>query len=298
MNGWICLNKPEGITSNFALISASKKIKELTGKKEKMGFVGTLDPFASGVLPLAIGEATKFIPYLKSQKEYSFSVRFGAETDTLDKTGNFLNYSSNIPSKDEILSVLPTFLGEISQTPPKFSAIKINGQRACDLMRRGKDVTLKSRKIHIFSLDLVDFSDKTASFKATVSQGTYIRALALDIAKKLNALCYVETLTRQKSGFFSINHSKSLENLKKISHTKELLCEMLTLDSPLDDIPVYYLSCERVVKLRNGLSTRLGPTDYKSGDLLKIYSEGSCEFIGLGSVSEGLELIPLKLCSY
>lgn len=298
MNGWICLNKPEGITSNFALISASKKIKELTGKKEKIGFVGTLDPFASGVLPLAIGEATKFIPYLGSQKEYFFNVRFGAETDTLDKTGKTINSSFKFPSKNEILSVLPEFLGEISQTPPKFSAIKINGQRACDLMRRGKDVTLKSRKIHIFSLDLVDFSDKTASFKATVSQGTYIRTLALDIAKRLNTLCYVEALTRQKSGFFSINHSKSLENLKKISHTKELLGEILTLDSPLDDIPVYYLACERVVKLRNGLSTRLGATDYKSGDLLKIYSEGSCEFIGLGSVSEGLELIPLKLCSY
>lgn len=298
MNGWLCIDKTEGFSSNFILMKIKKNLQDILKQKIKVGFVGTLDPFASGVLPIAINDATKFIPYLRSQKEYFFKVKFGKETDTFDKTGKVINISDKIPTKHAILDIIPRFLGKIFQMPPRYSALKINGRRACDIIRSGKDVILKKREIQIYDLTLLKFENNEAEFVTKVSSGTYIRSLAIDIAKSVNSLCYVEELKRLQSGFFLLNHSITLENLQKIKHTNELLCEIMQIDSPLDDIPAYYLQEDRVTKMRNGLSTTLISDKFKIGDILRIYNTQNFEFIGLGEISQGLELIPRKLCSY
>lgn len=299
---WLPLDKPEGVSSNGAMARVRRILERIaaTGSGDsgsnsnerrgnfssgtsaasprsviRAGYIGTLDPFATGVLPIAIGEARKFIPYVSEErKTYVFSVVFGSETDSLDVDGDVVATSDRLPLLSDLQSVLPQFLGDQQQMPPKFSAIKINGRRACDLMRQGKDeeVKLQLRSVHIFSLKLLDFttagSEVAATIEVVCSKGTYVRSLARDIAHALGTLAFVKTLRRTSAGPFDISRAISLEKLQQIEDTRQLMDFVMPLESPLDDIPALYLSAEESMRLQNGLIVfpENGPETFDSSD--------------------------------
>ncbi len=279
-DGWICLDKPKGISSNLAMVKIRKILKE------KTGYVGTLDPFATGVLPIAVGRARKFIQFVEDvEKIYEFEIVFGTSTDSYDETGKITEFTKIIPKKDQIEKILPEFCGEIEQIPPKFSAIKINGRRACDLIRQNKIVEIPSRKIFIHDLKLLDFFENShAKLRVHCSKGTYVRTLAVDIAKKLGSLCYVKELRRIKSGFFSIDHAITLEKLTEIVDTSKLDGNLLPLESPLDDIPALALDRSYVSRLQNGLSVQLANSEILSSNI-KLFDSESGRFCGVCFVS-------------
>lgn len=292
VSGWLCLDKPEGISSNFAMV----KVRRIFG--EKTGYIGTLDPFATGVLPIAIGEARKFIQYTnESEKVYVFTIEFGKTTDTLDKYGKVINETSYIPSIQQLHNVLHEFVGKISQMPPAFSAIKINGVRACDMVRNGKEVNLNSRDVSIFSLKVIeDHLDRAqVTLEVSCSKGTYVRSLARDIAEKLNSLGYVTALRRTRSGFFSINNAISLENLSKIKDTKELIGVLSPLESPLDDIPALYLKEVDAIRLQRGLRVSVDDVGFSSS-IVKVFDVENRRFYGLGRLSDHGELSAVRMC--
>jgi tRNA pseudouridine55 synthase len=260
----------------------------------KTGYVGTLDPFATGVLPIAVGEARKFIQFIEeSEKNYIFTVVFGAITDTLDKNGKLLKIGSHIPTESEISSNLSNFIGEIEQIPPVFSAVKIRGKRACDRIREGEQIEIPARHVKIFDFRLLQIAQNEATFTVICSKGTYIRSLARDFAEKLGSLAYVKTLRRTKSGFFSINNAIPLEKLQKIGDTSSLAGVLASVESPLDDIPALYLGSQSVTRLQNGLmvpvkNSGISPTN------VRIFGDGI--FRGIGFVSDEGMLKPVRMC--
>ena len=256
ISGWIILDKPQGISSNQAL----RKIQYLLRAK-KAGHIGTLDPFATGVLPLAFGEATKLISYLEgSEKTYEFTLKFGEATTTDDTEGEIFQTSSKFPTEDEIIAIIPKFLGEITQIPPKFSAIHINGQRAYDLARSGTDFEIPSRKITIKELKLLNYrpQNNEADFTVTCSKGTYVRTLGVDIAKSLETCGHLTALRRTKNGFFDLSNTILLENLKNMLYKEPEKQPLLPVETFLCDITVIALTSEDASKLKNGqtLSTQ------------------------------------------
>lgn len=252
INGWIILDKPQNISSNQAL----RKIQYLLHAK-KAGHIGTLDPFATGVLPLAFGEATKLIPYLeKKDKTYEFILKFGEETTTDDTEGTIVATSDKIPPKEEILQIIPKFMGEISQTPPKYSAIHINGERAYELARKGAEFTLPARTVHIKELTLLKYQqeNKEAKFSVTCSSGTYVRTLGHDIAKALNTCGHLTALRRTKNGFFSLSDTILLDNLKNMLYKDDGVSPVLPVKTFLCDITVIALTSIEALKLKRGQS--------------------------------------------
>lgn len=280
IDGWICLDKPKGISSNFAMVKVRRILRE------KTGYVGTLDPFATGILPIAVGRARKFIQFIEdSIKEYAFEVVFGTSTDSYDETGNICETTRNIPTKNQIEKILSKFSGEIKQIPPKFSAIKINGRRACDLVRQNKSVKIPPRKIFIYDLQLLDFYENNlAKFRVKCSKGTYVRTLAVDIAQKLGSLCYVKELRRLKSGFFSTDRAIALEKLAKIVDTSKLDGILIPLESPLDDIPALFLERDCVSRLQSGLAVQLTNSEILSSNV-RLFDSESRKFCGVCFVS-------------
>lgn len=292
ISGWLCLDKPEGISSNFAMV----KVRRIFG--EKTGYVGTLDPFATGVLPIAVGEARKFIPYVdETKKVYVFTVQFGKTTDTLDKCGCVTGETGCVPSVQQLQGVLPKFTGKITQMPPAFSAIKINGVRACDMARSGKQVELKPREISVFSLDIVEdnLSRRQATLAVTCSKGTYVRSLARDIAEELGSLGYVTELRRNQAGFFSIQNAITLENLSKIKDTRELIRVLSPLESPLDDIPALFVKEFDAIKLQRGLHVFIENRGFLSG-AVKVFDVENRKFYGVGDLSDHGELKAVRMC--
>lgn len=268
MHGWINFNKDEEVSSNSALYS----IKKLLPKNTKIGFVGTLDPFASGVLPIAINQATKTIFYAEDgKKSYEFTIKFGFETDTLDFTGKQTLETQNIPTKGQILEILPKFTGKINQKPPQFSAIKVNGKRAYSLARGGEIFELKTRQVEIFELKFISFNAPFATFSCTCSKGTYIRSLAKDIALELNSLGHLTALKRTQNGKFllkdAISYNFLVEFIKKGVNGDFLL----PVDYVLDGIPVLNLTDDLVEKVKNGVKLSLNEKD----GLYKVFSESS-----------------------
>lgn len=221
-SGFVNIIKPTGESSSNVVC----KIKKILGTK-KVGHLGTLDPAAAGVLPIAFGKATKFFDYfLSKDKEYIAVVKFGIETDTLDSFGQIIDKNNKIVSKAEIEAVLCDFIGKIEQIPPKYSAIKIGGKKACDLAREGKEVEIKSRQIEIYDLKLLGQSEENVfRFKVHCTAGTYIRTLFSDIAKKLGTVSTTPVIIRIKSGLFNIGNAitlKELEESKKMISIEEL----------------------------------------------------------------------------
>jgi len=214
LHGWIVLDKPVGLGSTTA-VSAVKRILRQAGEpKAKVGHGGTLDPLASGVLPIALGEATKLAGrMLDATKQYDFTVRFGEETDTLDLEGDVMATSAIRPTVKEIAAALPRFTGEIGQIPPAYSALKIEGKPAYARARAGEKLDIKPRRVTVHELKLLSASGDEVTFSATVSKGTYIRSLARDIAHALNTVGHVTKLRRTRAGPFSLETAISLDFL-------------------------------------------------------------------------------------
>lgn len=269
-HGWIILDKPVGLGSTQAVAAVKRNLREAGfGKKVKVGHGGTLDPLASGILPIALGEATKLTGrMLDASKIYAFTVRFGEETDTLDLEGKVIATSAVRPTKAQIKAVLPGFTGPIEQVPPAYSALKVDGERAYDLARAGQEVELKARQVTVFQLNMSWFEGNAAPdlaiseggcevedeclFVAHVSKGTYIRSLARDIAHALGTCGTVTMLRRLKAGPFTLSHAISLDKLNEVGKGAPLEQVLLPLEAGLDDIPAIDLSPEQARAVRQG----------------------------------------------
>ena len=247
MDGWLILDKSEGMTST----QAGGSVKRLFGQK-KIGHAGTLDPFASGVLPLALGEATKTMPYLMNRpKSYKFTLSFGAQTTTDDTEGEVIATSSNRPTLSDIQSSLSLFTGSIQQTPSVYSAIKIQGKPAYARARAGETIEMPSRQVEIYSLTLEHYDGESATCTVHCGTGTYVRSLGRDLALHLGTVGHLIMLQRTCVGPFNIQRAISLENIKKISDTS-LACVLLPIGSVLDDIPAVSVSLQKAAKIRHG----------------------------------------------
>jgi len=233
--GWINLYKPKNITSFKAINSIKKKFSI-----NKIGHAGTLDPMAEGVLPIAIGKATKLIPYISNMnKEYEFTATWGIQTTTDDAEGEILFESSYLPKRKEIEKKIINYIGFISQIPPKVSAVKINGKRAYKLFRENKKFTIQPKKVFIEDLYITDHSISKTSFKILCGQGFYVRSLARDLAIDLKTYGHISSLKRSKVGKFSEKNSILLDDLLKIGQTHEEINCISTTISMLDDILAY-----------------------------------------------------------
>lgn len=265
-HGWIILDKPLELGSTQAVGAVKRNLREagLLGKgknKTKVGHGGTLDPLATGVLPIAIGEATKLCGrMLDASKIYEFTVAFGSETETLDAEGAVSETSDHLPTPAEVEAILPKFTGKIEQIPPKYSALKIDGKRAYDLARAGEDVEMKVRGVEIFALEISSLKRSVAgdlseiTFIATVSKGTYIRSLARDIARELGTFGHVTMLRRTKAGPFTLKHAISLDKLNEIGKGADIKDYLLPLEAGLDDIPAFDLTPDQARLLRQGMT--------------------------------------------
>jgi tRNA pseudouridine55 synthase len=254
-HGWIILDKPLGLGSTQAVAAVKRNLREAGyGKKVKVGHGGTLDPLATGILPVALGEATKLTGrMLDASKIYEFTVRFGEETDTLDLEGKVIATSDVRPAQAEVEAVLPRFTGPIAQVPPIYSALKVDGERAYDLARAGQEVELKSRNVTVYELGLERFDDEEgATLCAHVSKGTYIRSLARDIAQALGSCGTVSMLRRVKAGPFDLSHAISLDKLNEIGKGAPLENVILPLEAGLVDIPAIDLGSELARAVRQG----------------------------------------------
>lgn len=254
LSGWLILDKPRGMGSTQGVSAVKRVLRQNGYAKTKVGHGGTLDPLAEGVLPIALGEATKLAGrMLDSDKIYAFTLKFGEETDTLDTEGPVIATSDVRPTLAEIEAILPRFTGAIEQVPPAYSALKVDGQRAYDLARAGEAVALKSRDVTIHSLILRRGDDVDAvTLEAHVSKGTYIRSLARDIAQALGTCGHVTYLRRIKAGPFREEQAISLDNLEQAAKGAGLEHLLLPLEAGLDDIPALSLDQTSAQAVRQG----------------------------------------------
>ncbi|MBX6320368.1 MAG: tRNA pseudouridine(55) synthase TruB [Rhodospirillaceae bacterium] len=260
VHGWIVLDKPGGMTSTQAVAA----VKRLTDAA-KAGHAGTLDPLATGVLPIALGEATKTMPFVvDAQKRYRFTVRWGEARSTDDAQGEVTATSARRPSRQEILTALPQFLGTIEQVPPAFSALKVDGQRAYDLARAGQTVELAPRWVRIDRFELVEMPDADhAVFVVACGKGAYMRALCRDLARSLGTLGHLAALRRTAVGRFDESRAISLERLAALGHSASCpgsLAEagyLLSVGTALDDIPALALTNVEANRLRSGQAVAL-----------------------------------------
>ena len=268
MNGWLILDKPLGISSAHAVA----KVKRLL-KPSKIGHAGTLDPLASGILPLALGEATKTVGYMMdAKKSYAFSVSWGQERSTDDAEGGVVYESVSRPTKIDIDNILQYFTGDIAQTPPSYSAIKVDGKRAYDMARGGEDVELKARKVRVNSLEMVSYHADSADFVVLCGKGTYVRSLARDMGRKLGCYGYVSCLRRLSVGKFDESCAISLDNLAEMVHKGDLSF-LLPVESALDDILALELDSNSAARLQRGQTV---PLHYEepNGTLVRARCDG------------------------
>ena len=252
-HGWLILDKPRGLGSTQAVAAVKRVLRKSGYGKVKIGHGGTLDPLAEGVLPIALGEATKLAGrMLDASKVYEFTIAFGAETDTLDSEGVVVECSERLPTHDEIDAVLPCFTGPIEQVPPAYSALKVDGRRAYDRARAGEDVELAVRSVTVSALDLLAFASGSATLRAHVSKGTYIRSLARDIARALGTCGHVTFLRRVKAGPFGENQAISLDLLNELGKGARLEDHLLPLQAGLDGIPALDLDRTSAQAARQG----------------------------------------------
>ena len=254
INCWVIIDKPSGMTST-AVVNA---VKRLTGAA-KAGHAGTLDPLATGVLPIAMGEATKTVSYVvDGTKRYRFTLCWGTSTETDDADGSAIDTSSMRPDRAAIEAVLPRFTGEIDQVPPKYSAVKVDGRRAYALARADKDVKLAPRTVKIFAIRLMDMPDMDhAEFEVECGKGAYMRSLARDIATALGTVGYLSKLRRTAVGSFSQENAISLDELSAIRQSAGDSQHLLPVETALDDIPALALTEIEASRLRNGQAVSL-----------------------------------------
>jgi tRNA pseudouridine55 synthase len=250
VHGWIVLDKPSGMTSTQA-VGAVRRLTDAA----KAGHGGTLDPLATGLLPVALGEATKTVPYvMDGSKRYRFTVRWGEERDTDDAEGAVIATSDHRPLDSEIHAVLPEFVGLIEQVPPKFSALKFAGERAYDLARAGEAVPVAPRQIRIDRLTLVGQAadGDHATFEVQSGKGAYMRSLARDLARRLDTVGHIAALRRTVVGPFTEAHAISLETLSALGHSAAASGHLLPVETALDDIPALALTDTEANRLRSG----------------------------------------------
>ena len=283
ISGWVVLDKPIGIGSTQCV----GKIKWLY-QAAKAGHAGTLDPLASGMLPIALGEATRTVPYIMDgQKTYRFTVTWGAETNTDDLEGEVTNKSEKLPVETEILTLLPKYTGQISQVPPKFSAVKIDGERAYKLARDGEEVEIEPRLVDIETLALVSCSNDTATFETRCSKGTYVRALARDMGRDLGCYGHISELRRTSVGPFLEEDLVPLEKLVALEGDLEALdAELFTTGTALEDIVEVPVNREQVHRLRLGNAVVLRGRDAIAHADHAFASLGD-ELVAIGEVDRG-----------
>ena len=255
----------------------------------KVGHAGTLDPAACGVLPIAINRATKFIEYLADlDKSYRAEILFGIATDSGDLDGEIIARADNfkMPTADEINAALKNFVGEIEQTPPKFSAIKIHGRKAYDMARKNLDFEMPRRLVKIFRLDLVGLNKNSATIELDCGKGTYVRSLAIDLGERLNLPATLKNLIRLRVGDFNLDNALTLDDIKKIGAD----C-LLPIENCLKHLPRFELDERRIRAFMNGLPTTIHAPDEK---VLRIFSGG--KFLGVGRIERG-ELRSSKIIS-
>jgi tRNA pseudouridine55 synthase len=253
VHGWLIIDKPVGPGSTEIVSAVKRALKAGGYPKLKVGHGGTLDPLASGVLPVALGEATKLCGrMLDADKAYEFTIRFGAQTDTLDAEGEVVATSEVRPGPAQMEAVLSSFTGPIDQVPPAYSALMIDGRRAYDRARAGEDVEMKTRPVTVHHLRAEASDGEEATLSARVSKGTYIRSLARDIARALGTVGHVTMLRRTKAGPFTLEKAISLDKLGELGHLRELEQALLPLTAGLDDIPALPVTPDQAGLLRQG----------------------------------------------
>ncbi len=305
IHGWINFNKPVGMTSTQAVGKIRRALNA-----QKVGHGGTLDPLASGVLPIALGEATKTVNYIQDAiKIYEFTVTWGEQRSTDDAEGEALHTSDARPTQDQIEALLPQFIGDIEQTPPQFSAVKIDGERAYDIARDGEHADIKPRQTYIEDLSIITHEGNTTSFNCICGKGTYIRSLARDMGQILGCYGYISALKRTKVGVLELESAISLDIFEEMidNPTQEIDLNglVLPLQTVLDDIPVLAFKDKEASLLKNGngISFLSKPDlarleavgiDWKSDDIttaLAIYEDTALAMIDV----DGAKIQPKKV---
>jgi tRNA pseudouridine55 synthase len=293
--GWLVVDKPAGITSNHVV----SQLRRSTGMKA--GHAGTLDPLATGILPVALGEATKTVGFLtKAMKRYRFRIRWGEARDTDDSEGEITATASARPDSAAIATALPHFTGVIAQRPPAYSAIKIAGRRAYALARAGREPELRERSVHIAELTLTTMIDRDhAEFAALVGAGTYIRALARDLAAALGTVGHISALHRLSVGRFTEAQAISLDSLVTLGHSLFASGHLLPIEAALDDIPALTLTADEAARLRLGQCVM--PANPGEGERLGRLDDGTIVgarydqlLIGLARIENG-RLQPVRI---
>ena len=282
MDGIIILDKP---TNTFSR-TAGWRVAKMFGTK-KFGHIGTLDPMATGVLPIAIGNATKMIPFIEefcpNRKEYLFGIKFGVQTDTLDITGKIVKKAGKIPDENAVKMACEKLRNTTEQIPPIFSAVHINGKRAYELGRRGEEIDMPARKITIYNLEYTGKTDEEFNFRVVCSRGTYVRAIVRDIASICDTIGTTSYIRRTKTNGFDIKNAVQLDFLENLFNNNADVKEYLMApDFALGDIPVINLGDGDAKLYRNGGFIKTGEND----GLRRVYSGN--EFIGIGCVENGL----------
>lgn len=289
IHGWLVLDKPLGMSSSQAVAA----VRRLLGA-EKAGHGGTLDPLATGVLPIALGEATKTVAWaMAGRKTYRFTLRWGEARDTDDAEGRVTAESAVRPDAAAIEAALPRFTGIISQRPPVFSALKIEGERAYDLAREGEPVELAPRPVAIDALRLLSRPDRDhAELEAVVGKGTYIRALARDLGEALATHAHITALRRLGVGRFGLERAISLDNLAALGHSAAASGHLLPIETALDDIPALALTETEAHRLRCGQTvTPLRPSDRaridQLGDGTTVCATSGGKLVALAEIAAG-----------
>lgn len=249
VDGWVCLDKPFEMGSTEAV----SRIRRLFNA-QKAGHAGTLDPLASGILPIALGEATKTVPMMmEAQKVYRFTINWGVSTDSVDREGEIIGRSDVRPTVNQVKAALPAFVGDIDQTPPRFSAIKVDGARAYDLARDGVEFELQARRVTIHSAEVTDAPDADhVEITIRTGKGVYVRSLARDLAAVLGAEGHVSTLRRERVGPFSTENAVTLDSLEEMVHRSAASEGLLPVATALDDIPELAVTDQDAFSLRQG----------------------------------------------
>lgn len=287
-HGWIILDKPVGIGSTQAVGAVKRILREAGEAKTKVGHGGTLDPLASGVLPIALGEATKLAGrMLDATKAYEFTIRLGEETDTLDREGVVIERSDHRPTLAQIQSVLARFTGEIEQIPPAYSALKIDGTAAYARARSGERLVMKARSVTVYELGLAHADTQQATFAATVSKGTYIRSLARDIARALGTVGHVTELRRTRAGPFGLDQAISLDFLEEAARERQLDGAVLPLIAALDDVPALPVTPDQAQLLHHG-QTLVG---FPATPGLQLATDGHRPVALVEATADGLKVV-------
>ena len=250
IHGWVILDKPMGMTSTQA-VSAVRRVFDA----KKAGHAGTLDPMATGILAIALGEATKTVPFVQdAAKIYRFTARWGEARDSDDAEGKVTGISDVRPSREAIEALLPRFTGSLAQVPPAYSAIKVDGERAYDLARDGQEVTLEARQVQVYEARLLGVETDTTEFEILCGKGTYVRSWVRDMALTLGTLGHVCALRRTRLGGFMEKDAVALESLTPFMHSPAAFAYLKPLSTALDGIPALAVSGSDTVRLRSGNS--------------------------------------------